>query len=256
MPVTLPLGYKVRRRSGLRCVDPQHRRASAQLEKCLTLFRRSETHSPVFLQKLDQTARPTRLEPVLAPKYGGSKSGAEGTRTPDPHTASVVRYQLRHSPGIHRIRPLRAEGSSYTGQRECQITRPGGYDKRRISPRHAEQSPQNTGHPRPGPILWLIGTPTTKGDFVNRKELVTAVADEASLEQKTVDAVLRALQSTLEGAVSKGDKVSVPGFFAVSVGRRAAREGRNPATGATITIAAANTVKFTAGSALKEAANR
>jgi len=92
--------------------------------------------------------------------------------------------------------------------------------------------------------------------FVNRKELVAAVADEASLEQKTVDAVLRALQSTLEGAATKGDKVSVPGFFALSVGHSAAREGRNPATGATITIPARNTVKFAAGSALKEAANR
>jgi DNA-binding protein HU-beta len=91
---------------------------------------------------------------------------------------------------------------------------------------------------------------------VNRKELVAAIADEASLEQKTVDAVLRGLQSTLEGAVAKGDKVSVPGFFALSVGHRAAREGRNPATGKTITIAAANTVKFAPGSALKEAANK
>jgi DNA-binding protein HU-beta len=91
---------------------------------------------------------------------------------------------------------------------------------------------------------------------VNRKELVAAVADEASLEQKTVDAVLRALQTTLEGAVAKADKVSVPGFFALSVGHRAAREGRNPATGNTIMIAAANTVKFSAGSALKEAANK
>ncbi len=91
---------------------------------------------------------------------------------------------------------------------------------------------------------------------MNRKELVTAVAEGASLEQKTVDAVLRSLQSTLEGAVAKGEKVSVPGFFAVSVGDRAAREGRNPATGETIKIAAAKTVKFTAGSALKEAANK
>lgn len=91
---------------------------------------------------------------------------------------------------------------------------------------------------------------------MNRKELVAAVADEASLEQKTVDAVLRALQTTLEGAIAKGDKVSVPGFFAVSVGHRAAREGRNPATGQTITIAAANTVKFSAGSSLKDAANK
>ena len=90
---------------------------------------------------------------------------------------------------------------------------------------------------------------------MNRKELVTAVAEQADLEQKTVDAVLRGLQTVLEGAVAKGDKVSVPGFLAVSVGKRAAREGRNPATGETITIKAANTVKITAGSALKDAAN-
>lgn len=91
---------------------------------------------------------------------------------------------------------------------------------------------------------------------MNRKELVAAVADAADLEQKTVDAVLRGLQSTLEGAAAKGEKVSVPGFFALSVGKRAARQGRNPATGATITIPAANTVKISAGSALKEAANK
>jgi DNA-binding protein HU-beta len=91
---------------------------------------------------------------------------------------------------------------------------------------------------------------------VNRKELVTAVAAAADLEQKTVDAVLRGLQSTLEGAAERGEKVSVPGFFALSVGRREAREGRNPATGASITIGAANTVKLTAGSALKDAANK
>ena len=91
---------------------------------------------------------------------------------------------------------------------------------------------------------------------MNRKELVAAVADKADSEQKTVDAVLRSLQTVLEDAVKKGEKVSVPGFFAVSVGERAARDGRNPATGATIKIAAAKTVKFTAGSALKDAANK
>ena len=91
---------------------------------------------------------------------------------------------------------------------------------------------------------------------MNRKELVTAVAEAAELEQKTVDAVLRALQSTLEGAAASGEKVSVPGFFALAIGHREAREGRNPATGATITIPAANTVKLTAGSALKDAANK
>ena len=91
---------------------------------------------------------------------------------------------------------------------------------------------------------------------MNRKELVTAVAEAADLEQKTVDSVIRALQSTLEDAAASGEKVSVPGFFALSVGRREAREGRNPATGESITIPAANTVKLTAGSALKDAANK
>ena len=82
---------------------------------------------------------------------------------------------------------------------------------------------------------------------MNRKELVAAVADASDLEQKTVDAVLRGLQATLEKAAASGDKVSVPGFFALAVGQRAAREGRNPATGETIKIPAAKTVKLTAG---------
>ena len=90
---------------------------------------------------------------------------------------------------------------------------------------------------------------------MNRKDLVAVVADTAVVEQETVDAVLRALQSTLEVAVAEGAKVSVPGFFALSVGTRAAREGRNPATGETIRIPAAKAVKLTAGSALKQAAD-
>lgn len=91
---------------------------------------------------------------------------------------------------------------------------------------------------------------------MNRKELVAAVASRADLEQKTVDAVLRSLQATLEGAAEKGEKVSVPGFFALSVGHSEAREGRNPSTGETIMIPARNTVKLTPGSALKDAANK
>ena len=186
--------------------------------------------------------------------------GAEGTRTPDPHTASVVRYQLRHSP-----RSLRTEGRSYTARAGLPNRgRPADSDRHMqgatsigpIGPKTPRRRPPECG-------TWSAVTHTGAGAhqlsreiFVNRKELVAAVADEASLEQKTVDAVLRALQSTLEGAIAKGDKVSVPGFFNLSVGHRAAREGRNPATGATITIAAANTVKFSAGSALKDAANK
>lgn len=90
---------------------------------------------------------------------------------------------------------------------------------------------------------------------MNRKELVAAIAEGTDLEQKTVDAVLRSLQSTLEAAAAKGEKVSVPGFFALAVGQRAARQGRNPATGEAIKIPAAKTVRLTAGSALRAAAS-
>ena len=133
---------------------------------------------------------------------------------------------------------------------------PGGLRHcQNVPTRHAE-TPRNTGYIGLSPILEAATPQRSREILVNRKELVAAVADAASLEQKTVDAVLRGLQSALEDAASKGEKVSVPGFFALSVGQRAAREGRNPATGATIQIPAAKTVKFSPGSALKEAANK
>jgi DNA-binding protein HU-beta len=56
-------------------------------------------------------------------------------------------------------------------------------------------------------------------------------------------------------AVVGGDKVQLVGFGSFSTGARAARVGRNPSTGAEIQIAAAKTVKFTAGKAFKEAVN-
>src|SRR5664279_3012016 len=62
---------------------------------------------------------------LRAPYSGASVGGAEGTRTPDPHTASVVRYQLRHSPEPACRTPRsginRTEGQCYTAAREHQI---------------------------------------------------------------------------------------------------------------------------------------
>jgi Bacterial nucleoid DNA-binding protein len=53
-------------------------------------------------------------------------------------------------------------------------------------------------------------------------------------------------------ALAAGDKVSVPGFGSFMVSERAARQGRNPATGATIMIAASKTVRFKPSKTLKE----
>ena len=59
----------------------------------------------------------------------------------------------------------------------------------------------------------------------------------------------------IEGTLKKGGRVSLVGFGSWSVSKRAARDGRNPQTGATIKIAAKNVVKFKAGSELSNAVN-
>jgi DNA-binding protein HU-beta len=88
---------------------------------------------------------------------------------------------------------------------------------------------------------------------MNKSELVAAVAKHTGESQAAVGRVIDAMFETIAGSVKKGDKVTIPGYLTVSKGHRAARNGRNPQTGATIKIAAANTVKVSAGSKLKAA---
>ncbi|MFM0330131.1 HU family DNA-binding protein [Paraburkholderia strydomiana] len=68
---------------------------------------------------------------------------------------------------------------------------------------------------------------------------------------ETIDAFIAAVTK----AVANGDAVQLVGFGSFSQGARAARTGRNPATGEEIRISAAKTVKFTAGKAFKDAVN-
>jgi len=90
---------------------------------------------------------------------------------------------------------------------------------------------------------------------MNKTELVDAVAAHAELSKsdaaKAVDSVLDAVT----GALKQGDKVSLVGFGVFSVRERAARQGRNPKTGQSITIPAGKTPGFKAGKALKDAVN-
>jgi len=90
---------------------------------------------------------------------------------------------------------------------------------------------------------------------MNRKELISALADKAGVSQTDADKVLDAFQDIVFDVVSKEDeKLTLPGFLAFEQGSRSARTGRNPQTGETIQIAASKTVKVTAGSKLKAAA--
>ncbi|MEY4451022.1 MAG: hypothetical protein RLZZ380_143 [Actinomycetota bacterium] len=88
---------------------------------------------------------------------------------------------------------------------------------------------------------------------LNKGELVAAIAAHTGESQAAVNRVVDALFETIAKTVAKGDKVTIPGWISVEKGHRAARQGRNPQTGATIQIAASNTVKVSAGSKLKAA---
>ena len=89
---------------------------------------------------------------------------------------------------------------------------------------------------------------------MNKAELVSAIAKRAEVSASTVDSVIDGLREELVEAITRGDKVALPGLLTVERSQRSARTGRNPQTGESIEIAAANTVKVTAGSVLKKAA--
>lgn len=62
----------------------------------------------------------------------------------------------------------------------------------------------------------------------NRTELVAEVAEKSGKSQATVNAVLDAVFQVFESSVSKGEKITIPGWLAIERTDRAARTGRNP----------------------------
>ena len=90
---------------------------------------------------------------------------------------------------------------------------------------------------------------------MNKAELVAAVAEKAELSKKDSEKVLKAFVDVVTDELIKGEKVQLVGFGTFEVSKRAAREGRNPQTGATMKIAATKAPKFKAGKALKDLVN-
>jgi DNA-binding protein HU-beta len=90
---------------------------------------------------------------------------------------------------------------------------------------------------------------------VNKSELIEAIAEEADLSKAAAGRALDAVINSVVGALKSGEAVSLVGFGTFAVKARAARTGRNPQTGDTIQIAAANIPSFKAGKALKDAVN-
>jgi len=90
---------------------------------------------------------------------------------------------------------------------------------------------------------------------VTKAEFIDQVADRAGLTKKDASEAVDAVLETIESALRRGSDVVFSGFGKFSVSDRAAREGRNPATGEKIYIKATKVPKFSAGASLKKAVN-
>ncbi len=90
---------------------------------------------------------------------------------------------------------------------------------------------------------------------MNKSELIDAIAESTGLTKadtgKSVDALIASVTKSLQ----KGNKVTLPGFLTLEKVAKPARKGRNPSTGAEITIAAKNAIKIKAGKTLQDAVN-
>jgi DNA-binding protein HU-beta len=88
---------------------------------------------------------------------------------------------------------------------------------------------------------------------MNRRDLVKAVTAHTGLEGRQVDEALKGFQEVVTAVVSKGEAVSISGFAKFAKVERAARMGRNPATGEPIRIKASKKARITPMKAFKDA---
>ena len=91
---------------------------------------------------------------------------------------------------------------------------------------------------------------------MNKTELIAAVAEKAEISKKDAEKAVKAFTDAVAEELAKGGKVQLVGFGNFEVSERPAREGRNPRTGETMTIAASKTPKFKPGKALKDELNK
>ena len=90
---------------------------------------------------------------------------------------------------------------------------------------------------------------------MNKTELIAAVAEKAEISKKDAEKAVKAFTDVVSEELVNGGKIQLVGFGTFEVSKRPAREGRNPRTGETMTIAATKTPKFKVGKALKDMVN-
>jgi DNA-binding protein HU-beta len=88
--------------------------------------------------------------------------------------------------------------------------------------------------------------------YMNKSELVEAVAQNVELTKSNIEDVLNATLDLIKKNVKKGDDVTLVGFGTFTKSKRKARMGRNPQTGKEIKIPAMTVPRFRAGKEFKE----
>lgn len=92
-------------------------------------------------------------------------------------------------------------------------------------------------------------------NYMNKQELIASIAKSTDLPKSKVNDVIDAFLGDIKTSLKKGKPVQLVGFGTWKKSKRKARTGRNPQTGASIKIAARNTVRFSAGKAFKDLIN-
>ena len=88
---------------------------------------------------------------------------------------------------------------------------------------------------------------------MRKSDIAAHVAEQDSLSKAQAERAVDALLEAIRGALASGEKVTLPGFGTFLTRSRAARQGRNPATGERIAVAASKAPSFRAGKALRDA---
>ncbi len=91
---------------------------------------------------------------------------------------------------------------------------------------------------------------------MTKAELVSSIAKDAGIAKAAAEKALNSFTASVTKSLKKGVKVTLVGFGTFTVSKRAARKGRNPQTGKTISIPATKVPKFRAGKALKDAVKK
>ena len=90
---------------------------------------------------------------------------------------------------------------------------------------------------------------------MNKSDLIEQIAQAAEISKSAAERAVDAMVAAIKTSLRKGDNVTLVGFGTFYVGKRAARDARNPRTGAEIRIKAARVPKFRAGKAFKDGLN-